>query len=167
MNFGLSIDPSVHHTGLVSWGEEDGLWRPCKGKDKVKTLLATNFEAMIAALDDELRFPWEWVAVEDVYQGPNAQTNIALAGMVYGIWTLCILMDIPFYKASTGQIDKACGFAAGMTREVRELVMLPFASRELGGKIDIHQAAAYCAGIWMMGEVVKTGWAAAAAESEE
>jgi len=161
VNFGLSIDPSIHKAGLVSWVEEDGLWKPRKDKDKTKTILATNFPAMIAALDDELRFPWEWVAVEGTYIGLNERTGIALSEVVGAIWGLCVIMDIPFYKLTTKEIDKACGTYA-VNRAARKLVTMAFAQRELGQGISQDVADAYCVGVAVLGERIKAGWTAAA-----
>jgi Holliday junction resolvasome RuvABC endonuclease subunit len=165
MNFGLSIDPSVHATGLVTWREEDGLWKP--DRPRPRTLLAANFEAMVEALDDELAFPWEWVAVEAVYAGQNHQTTIALAELQGAIRQSCWLVyGIEFYKLTTAEIDKACGTYAD-DRKGRKLVTRAYASRELGNEIDQHQADAYCVGVAALGERIKAGWAATAAESEE
>jgi len=163
VNFGLSIDPSIHHTGLVSWIEEDGLWKPRPGG--TKTLLATNFEAMIAALDDELRFPWEWVAVEGTYIGLNERTGIALSEVVGAIWGLCVIMDIPFYKLTTKEIDKACGTYA-VNRAARKLVTMAFAQRELGVGIGQDVADAYCVGVAVLGKIKVAAWAAAEGEEQ-
>lgn len=125
--YALGLDPNTKETGWVIVRTnfynndlyESGVIAPTAEEDSD----LRPWESMaIAVLFKVMNFmTYDFVAIEDVYQGDNPQTTIKLAKLVGAISSACLLDNVPCYHLSTASIDRSLGILGDRKRGTKAL----------------------------------------------
>jgi Holliday junction resolvasome RuvABC endonuclease subunit len=149
MKTGLSIDPNTRQTGLVWWHGHECL--------QGETVTANGWRAMAQLMRAVImKHAPDWVAVEGVYVGKNAQTALKLAYLVGAIVAFCDAHGIPVYALSTKEIDATLGIQYASDERKAATERFAFYSGQEG--LDEHQCDAYAVGRAALGKIKVEAW---------
>jgi Holliday junction resolvasome RuvABC endonuclease subunit len=139
---GIAIDPSTTETGVVIF-YDDCYETICHFVITAAGLreMMEKVVAVIIAHADTL----DWVAVEDVYHGPNTRVTINLAKLIGAICAVAA-PNCRYFEFSTDEINPAAGIATRLPSKARKAALLAQGKEALGPDITQHEADALAVG---------------------
>lgn len=139
---GIALDPNTSETGVVIF---DGEYRPI-GHITISAGGLHDMMGKVTLFIMSHEMTLTWVAVEDVYHGPNARNTINLAKLIGAICSVAI-PHRRYFEFSTSEINAALKLPARLPSKERKKALMELARKDLGEDINQHEADAWGVGI--------------------